>query len=121
MEQVVDIVEVSEVGVYLENPVRLRQYHRADVEQARLATEERLVLHPRDDIVHAPGYVEEDRRDGEVPAIRWRIREDERIVRHSKDELKTVRAALVRHTICLRAPRSESACEVRLLVSYSRQ
>lgn len=54
VEEVVDIVEVSEVRVDLEDPVWLRQYNRADVKQACPASEERLVLHPCDDVVHTP-------------------------------------------------------------------
>lgn len=63
-ENPVDVVEVGEVGVDLQDPVRLDQQHGGDVEQGDAAREERPVLHPCDDIMQTPGDVEADRRAG---------------------------------------------------------
>lgn len=83
VEEVIDVVEVGEVGIYLDHPIRLRKYDSPDIEQADLSAEKWLVLYPRDHVVHAPRYVEKDRCDREIPAIDWRIRKDERIVGHA--------------------------------------
>jgi hypothetical protein len=54
VEQIVDIVEVGEVGVYLNDPVWYREADCADVKPAHLLRQEGFTLNPRDDVVHDP-------------------------------------------------------------------
>lgn len=87
----VDIVEVREIGVYFQHPVWLCKYDGPDIKERHLATQKRLVFHPRDDVVQAPGHVEPDRGGGEVPPIgRFRY-EDECAMAQAKDKLVSER------------------------------
>lgn len=52
-------MEEGKVGVYLQYPVRLYQDDGTDVDEARPSGEERLVLHPSDEVVQAPRHIEE--------------------------------------------------------------
>jgi len=86
-EDVVDGIEVEKGRGHFEYPVGLNQDDSYDVDEADSLAQERLVLHPCDDIVHRPAGVEENSSSAEIPSVCGRVREDESALEHSKDEL----------------------------------
>lgn len=62
-KQVIDVVKVSEVGVYFDHPVRLRKDDGTDEDPTRISRKERFDLHPGDDIVQGPRRVQRDCAD----------------------------------------------------------
>jgi hypothetical protein len=73
----VDVMEISEVGIYLHHPIRLDQDDGPDEDSAPEPREEGLELHPRNDIVQTPGCVEKDGCHGQPPPVDWLVEEDE--------------------------------------------
>ena len=51
LKDVIDIMEVGEVCVYLDYPVRLHEYDSADEDPARVFGKKGFDLYPGDDIV----------------------------------------------------------------------
>lgn len=87
VNRTVDVVKVGKVGVDLGHPVWLDQDDRADVEKRQLATHERPVLHPRNDVVERPGYDESDGAGGQVPSVNRGMGEDECAMRQGQNQL----------------------------------
>lgn len=50
-KHVIDVVEIGEVGVYLDDPIWLHKDDGTDEDPACISRKERLDLHPGDDIV----------------------------------------------------------------------
>ena len=75
------MIEVSEVGVDFQDPIRLSQYHGADIDLARSTTQEWFVLQPCDNIVQAPGGNYSHSRGREIPAKSWFVEENEEAIR----------------------------------------
>jgi hypothetical protein len=59
-EEIVDVMEVSEIGINLNNPIWLGQDNGANEEPTPPLGQEGLQLHPSDNIVQTPGGVKED-------------------------------------------------------------
>lgn len=81
-KDLIDIVEVGEVGIDFNDPVRPAEDDGHDVGLGDSAGEERTVLHPGDHVVQGPGDVQSDRCDGEVPTVGRLVKEDESTVAH---------------------------------------
>jgi hypothetical protein len=64
MKEIIDVVKVSEIGVDLDNPIRPTKNNSNDVNHRNPPRQKRSILHPGNDIVQCPGYVETDCRDG---------------------------------------------------------
>ena len=62
-------MEIREICVDLDNPVRLHKYDGANVNVADWFGKEWLELHPGNDIMQGPRGVEEDGADREPPSI----------------------------------------------------
>lgn len=62
-EDIIDVVEVGEVGIYFHHPVWLNEDDGADEEPARISRQEWLDLHPGNNIMQGPGRVEGDGAD----------------------------------------------------------
>lgn len=95
-KDLIDIVEIGEVSIDLQDPIRLHQQHGDDVEPRDPLRQERSILHPRDDFVQAPGDVEAYCCDGEVPAISWFVGEDPCSVPHGEDKLDAFLFKIIR-------------------------
>ena len=90
-------MKVGEVGVYLHDPVRLNKHYGADEDIADRFREERLDLHPCNDIVQRPGGVQEDGGDGEPPGVDWAGEEQPESLPDTKDELDLISMDVSRH------------------------
>jgi len=84
----VDVVEEGEVGVYFDDPVGEGEDDGDDEDAARVGGQEGLDLHPRDDVVQAPGHVERDGADGEPPSVDGVIEEDPEAVPDAEEQLE---------------------------------
>ena len=84
-EYSVNVVEVCEIGVYLEDPIGLSKYDCPYIKQGHSTTQKRLILHPRDDIVQTPRHVQSDSGNRKIPAVCWFLCENESAVAHAKD------------------------------------
>lgn len=80
-------MEVCEVGVYFQNPIRLCKNYGSNIDKRHSAGEKRFVLEPGDDIVQRPGSVEEDGADREPPLVDGGIEEYEEAVPDTKYQL----------------------------------
>ena len=68
-ELAVAAIEEGEVRIDLEDPIGLDEEDAANVDEIAPATQERLALHPRNDIVERPGCDERDDGCRQKPAI----------------------------------------------------
>jgi hypothetical protein len=64
MKEIIDIVEVSEIGIDLDNPIRPTKNDSDDVDHRNSPRQKRSILHPGNDVVKGPGDIETDCRDG---------------------------------------------------------
>ena len=84
-EDLVDIVEVGEIGIDLDDPVGPAKHDGHDVDARDTAGEEGAVFHPCYHVVQGPGDVEPDCGYGEVPAVAGLWEEYEGAVAHGED------------------------------------
>ena len=94
-EDVVDAMEVGEVGIDLNDPVWLDKDDGADVEEADGPGEKGFVLHPRNNVMEGPGHVERNGANGQPPIIDRNVEEDGEALPNAEDELE-YKAVLVR-------------------------
>lgn len=81
-------MEVGKVCVDFDDPVGLDEQDGADEDEAGGTGEERLDLHPGDDIVQRPRGVEQDGADAEPPAVGGRVEQDPEAVPDAEDQLE---------------------------------
>jgi hypothetical protein len=84
---VINIVEVREICVNFKNPIRLDYNNSDNIDDVSLPAHERLRFHPSNDIVEAPGHVEEDCSHREIPAVDGCMVEDECAVENAENQL----------------------------------
>lgn len=81
-------MEISEVGIYFDDPVWLHEDHGANEYDARWSREKRLDLHPGNDVVEGPGHVEKDCADGQPPRVYWVMKENPEAMPDAEEELE---------------------------------
>ena len=80
-------MKICEVCVYFEDPIRLYEDHGTNIYKRHPAGEERFILDPCNDVVQGPGRVQEDRADGQPPAVDGGVEKDEEAVPDTEDQL----------------------------------
>jgi hypothetical protein len=83
----IEVVEVCEIGVDLQHPIPLSQNHSANVDPTGGTAQERLVLHPCNDIMQAPRCDEYRSCRREIPTKDWCVEKDEETIRYREDKL----------------------------------
>ncbi len=81
-------IKVGKVCINLEDPIGLDEEDAANVDEIASATQKRLALHPRNDIVERPGCDERDDGCREKPAPYRRVEEDEEAVGNGQYKLR---------------------------------
>ena len=87
----IDAIEIGKVRVYLQHPIALSENDGADINTADCGAKEWLVLEPCNNVVKSPRHNHASRSRGKIPAVAWRLEEDEEAIRNGNDKLSSHR------------------------------